>query len=65
MTVKEMAVQEMISPTTSEIQRTRDEIRGSWSTEERDERRRLSASRQEWLFNVLFLRHATEPARVA
>jgi hypothetical protein len=60
-----MTANKTTNPTKSEIQQTQNAIRRSWSPEERDERRRLAASRQKWLFNMSFTERPTAPARVA
>ena len=60
-----MTANEVTHPTKSEIQQTRNAIRRSWSPEERDERRRLAASRQESLFKLSTTERSTIPARVA
>ena len=60
-----MKVKQVPDRAKSEIQRTRDTIRRSWSADERAKRRRLAAARQEQLFAVLLAQPAAMSARVA
>ena len=60
-----MKANDTLMPTPKEIQCVRDEIRRSWSPQERDKRGRLAESRQERLFAVLYSPPATVPSHVA
>jgi len=60
-----MQVTKVLNPARGDVQRKRHAIRSSWSRLQRDKRRRIAASRQEWLFSALFPQGATVPARVA
>ena len=54
-----------LTPTKSEIQRTRNAIRRSWSREKRNKRRTIADGRQQWLYRVLYAQGAAVPALVA
>ena len=60
-----MGVKSQSIPTKNEVRWSRNLIRRSWSREERDERRRIAAARQQFLFDAVLQPHVTAPARVA
>ena len=53
------------TPSERDIQRVRDEIRCSWTPEERHRREQLAGLRQQWLVTVLFSQPAAVSVRVA
>ena len=59
-----MSVKQTANPAKSEIQKTRNAIRRSWSTRERHKRGRIAEVRQHWIFSVLLPQQAAAPVRV-
>ncbi len=60
-----MNVKQNANSAKSEIQQTRNAIQRSWSSDEREKRRRMAKARQQRLFSALFAQQAAIPARVA
>jgi hypothetical protein len=60
-----MKAKKWTTPSERDIKRARDEIRCSWTPEERDRREQLAGLRQQWLVTVLFSQPGAVSVRVA